>query len=218
MEKISEKICLLLLSLLLFVSCSMADSEEDFEINDDSFLKSQIEAKYSQTLWTSALSPDALEEKHDTLPGILTSVRVTRDNLYAGGQDTFAPVYPYLEGFGSLDISDLSAEVRSFLDGFCASFCAQGDAYSYMEENRQYELAIFLFDLKEKWSGYPADDVALFSSYIYGKPLIDDRLFLVPIRFISESGDYIDCDIFLSDDAGEWRVSQIRAKWRNDAE
>ncbi len=208
-------------SMPLFFSlggCSQATEEiAADEESDEAFLKQSVEAKSAETDWAEALASGALTEKHDSVAGILKSVRITQDNVFAGRQDTFAPIYPYIDGFGSLDISNLGGDAKEVLDGFCDGFIAGENVFSYMSSPRQYELALFLYDLKEHISASKRGAKAHnFTSYIYAKPVISDELFLETVRFKADSGEYLDVDIYLENEGGVWRINQLDGKWQDE--
>ncbi len=205
----------LMILQVAFFACS-SESSEASAITDSeaNFLKQSVDKKRNEIDWTLPLNHGILAEKHDSVEGILRSVRVTKDNIFAGRQDTYAPVYPYLDGFGSLDISNLGAEAKEVIDGFCTAFTTGGDGFTYLPECRQYGLAFFLYDISEHTGSPHTREKLKYTSYICGKPIIRDDMFFVPVRFSENNGDFVDVELYLQSFPSGLKIQQINAKWK----
>ena len=205
----------LMIFQVAFLACTSESTEEgviaDFEAN---FLKQSVDKKRNEIDWSLPLNHGVLTEKHNSVEGILKSVRVSKDNVFAGRQDTYAPVYPYLEGFGSLDISDLGSEAKEVVDGFCTAFTTGGDGFVYLQECRQYEFSLFLYDITEHTGSAHTKEKPKYTSYICGKPVIRDDMFFVPVRFSDDNGEFIDVDLYLHNTPEGLKIHQINAKWK----
>ena len=210
-----------LFPLSVLQSCAMSSSETESESalsDDDVFLKSAIESEYEKTQWTENLSDISKMESSVFLPGARKNIAQTPENAIATEGGATLPVYPSIEGFGSLDTSALSKECRQFLDSFCKSL-SQGEesAFDFMRKDREYLLSLFLFDAKEKWeSAYsePFPEKERFSSWRYAAPFFAKDLFLVKVCFFLpseiDSKGFFNVELFLDSADGKFSINQIR--------
>lgn len=213
-----------LFSLSVLQSCAMNSSETESEnavLDDDVFLKSAIEKEYENTNWSENLCDVSKMESAVFLPGARKNIAQTPENAIATEGGASLPVYPSIEGFGSLDTSAISKECRTFLDSFCKSLSeGKESAFDFMKKDREYLLALFLFDAKEKWEATystPFPEKARFSSWRYSAPFFAKDLFLVKVCFFLpseiDSKGFFNVELFLDVDDredGNFSINQIR--------
>ena len=137
----------------LFFSCS--DMKELKKADEEDTLRALSETLSQEIPWTSQIEADRLTRNIKTSDGILKSIALTPVIVISSGdREQENPVYPYLEGFGSLDVSDIPLPIRSVLDSFCLSLSKDTDADSYMSKKGLYSLALFYKDLSESASEF----------------------------------------------------------------
>ena len=201
----------------IFFSCAMngtENAEDNRENAGGDFLRSRIESQFNETVWLEGLSSSAKKTLASNVPGAKKGIPATPETASATDTAADAPIFPYIEGFGILDSSSLSAEAKSALDGFCAALASGNDASGFMTESRKYEFSIFLFDLKENYQsifGVDFPENAIFDSWKYAAPVFGDDFFLVIVRFFANK-KYFDAEIYLDESENGWRVNQIRAR------
>lgn len=133
---------------VLFSSCS--DMKEMKKAEEEDTLRSLSEQLSLQIPWTNQIEADRLTRNIKTSDGILKSIALTPVIVISGGAEVQeSAVYPYLEGFGSLDVSDIPVPVKSVLDGFCSAVLKDTVADNYMSKKGLYSLALFYKDLPE---------------------------------------------------------------------
>jgi hypothetical protein len=150
--------------------------------------------------------------------GIDKAVKLTPQTIPASGTVP-AAVYPFIDGFGSLDTSLIPQELRTALDTVCRTISSRENADQLMASGCLYSYVLFLEDFTAGWKetfGEPVPDkqnsTDLFSEEIYGAPFINDD-YEIPVRFKCAKGyaDILFC--FIKNDSG-YKLTQIEIeKW-----
>lgn len=137
--------------LCFFASCSEKKSADSY-FNVASTLRYAADEKAKSAKWTDEIEADRLSSDIFTFATIEKSVplspSVLSASLFVSKSDG---IFPYLEGFGSLDVSGMIEEVKIVLDGFCSAISKGNDADSFIEKTSLYELVFFYEDLKTGW-------------------------------------------------------------------
>lgn len=196
---------MILLPLCLLSACSQLNQTK--KADDDIETLRALSENIAKTVpWTDALEQGRLTQNIAVTDGIEKRVALSPLSVIAGkGEDSVAPKYPVLEGFGSLDITELPAEVKAQLERFCAAFLADETTDAFMAAGSLYSLALFYNDIQEKQIS--------FSAYRYGEPFVATDFCQVPVRFSGDKGNAsVSFFFILENDA--WKVDQIQIrKW-----
>ena len=217
-------------SLCFLFSCS--DSSNAQVTQDSSSLKSIAEQKYKQTDWTKALEGDRLTQvisSVDTVEKrIQLSPSVIINSSYAS---SLPPVFPYLEGFGSLDVSNFNSSVKALSVKFASALCNGEMDSSLFEKDNIFEAALFENDLKNLWKTEFSQDFPenkkeqdsketeadvketfiLFDEYLFGEPFEMNSLYEVPVRFIRKNTGTVDVMVyFFKDEEKSWKIDQLK--------
>lgn len=116
-------------------------------------------------------------------------------------------IYPYIEGFGSLDNRGITTELRQVLDGFCAALNAQDDITPFMEEGMEHLPLFFTSDLKTSLHSQ-SGDAPLFEKTLYAKPFFGGDSITVPVRFIK--GElHTDIEVCLENKEASHKIIQL---------
>ena len=222
----------LFLITVLLISCSNKNKIES-NLHYKNTLKYKIDERFNSVDWTKEIEKDRLTaniSKLDTINNNIPLTPIVVLNSKYG--QTAKPIYPYIEGFGSLDLSNLTKEQRNILDNFCNAIKSQENADSYMETSSKYELYLFINDLKENWEStfntkfpYPTEEQAetnttnttnttkkiptLFDSFFYGEPFQLNQYCELPVRFIFDKG-FVDVMISLIQTESVWKINQLK--------
>lgn len=203
--------------LICFSSCSKSKSSSD--VNSSSgFIQEIFSARKVE--WTAELENSSESGKKNVSPRLPEKIRlnaVSYGVFVANNKDS---LYPYIEGFASLDLTALNTEAEEVLKGFCKAFCASESLDSFMAEKSISELVFFKSDTDALFSSAEKEKADSESStesaenegftYIYGKPFVTDDTFEVPVCFISKKGR-LTVYLYL-DKKSDWKIEQIQIK------
>lgn len=196
---------------ILFFSCS-ADSSIDLSSGAEETLRQLAAKKEEELLWTRELESVRLTKEINTSSAVSSSVKLSPE-IYSVSNSDFIPLYPSISGFGSLNTTEISAELKKFLDEFSNSVAAWKLESSYMKTSSVFSLVVFKYDVEHKWKSFFGKDFEiseenpLFSSFFYGEPFFEEQSIIVPVRFKNESG-FIDIHLYI-DKSDEFKVVQI---------
>lgn len=205
------KILPLVLACAALASCA-AQSASDFS-DDEVSLRAEADLRADAAKWTRELEPSRLSENISTMGGTREGMELSPAAAALSNGRSEA-VYPFLEGFGSLDTRLLEGDTRAALDGFCAALFSGESVDSFFSPDSPFEKSFFMEDLETEWNaafGEPlpqaSADEPLFSSALYGEPFIDENGSEVPARF-SRDGKSIDALFFFSSDGSERKITR----------
>lgn len=226
--------------MIFFSSCSQNQSSDIVYLNEDT-LKTFTEEKENSVQWTRELESARLLRDISKHQAVSDSVKLSPLVMCVTDIQYFEKdIYPFLPGFGSLDISSVSNELRSFLDDFCKSVSLWLFDESKVEPYAVFSFALFKFDLETKWklefgSEFPLEnsngektdssettsetkenssETQVFSNWIYGEPFFDEDNIQIPVRFYCEKGSV---DVVLYSSKENFKISQIQIqKWNKN--
>lgn len=212
-------------------SCSNNSSDVDV-FDETETLKYEATRLETELDWQNEIEGEILTKEIKKKVGIDSSrVTLTHRAVLANeksGDDE--KIYPYLEGFGSLDLSDFTmendAERRKLVEDFCNALVERKECEEFFDKDSIFALAIFLDDLKaatginyfelmdvdEKEN---IDSIRRILSYILGKPLSDEAYFSVPVRFkvgTDSKKENLDVEIFLEKYGEAWKIDEIEVR------
>lgn len=192
---------------LIIVSCKKTET-------DGSLASIQSTLRFSISnltlTWEDEIEGDFFNAKAKSELGIKKNVALSPESYIVSTESRDKPVYPSIQGFGSLDTSDINGMARDVLNGFFAAVKADTDADSFVDARHIATLIFFLSDLKKVFS----DNNGSFSLFFYGKPFITDVDFGVPVR-LTEGGIFLDLLVYLNKDS-DWMINQIQIKKRQE--
>ena len=198
--------------LLIFISCS-SNNEEIVKYNVDENLHTIVSQKNEELIWTRELESVRLLKDTKKMEGVASSVKLSK-NVVIASENLYPKIYPYLEGFGSLDTTLVSADLDKLLKTFASSLCFGVFDESLFNSQAVFSFVLFQNDLKNLWKELFKQDMPTFSteeqetiaasqkvftSWVVSKPYVFDNEIQVTIRFKKES-KYIDVMLFVSVD------------------
>lgn len=175
----------------IFLSCSNESNSLIF-FDQENSLRSQSTERSLQIIWTAEneapVDDNMLENK--TLEGswvatteLSAEFAENIESLFITHFELDQPIYPHLQGFGSLNISIFPPPLVSVLDVFLKSLQTENIDVSVFIEGKSYLKTLIEYDFKP---------LPQLTTWILGEPfLIDgiDRLvFEIPIRFVFDTG------------------------------
>lgn len=205
--------------LLIFISCS-ANNEEIIKYNVDENLHTIVSQKNEELIWTRELESVRLLKDTKKMEGVAASVKLSK-NVVIASENNYPKIYPYLEGFGSLDTTLVSADLDKLLKTFASSLCFGVFDESLFNSQAVFSFVLFQNDLKNLWKELFKQDMPtfpeeeqetisnsqkVFTSWIVSKPYVFDNEIQVTIRF-KKDAKYIDVMLFVS---VENKIEQIQ--------
>lgn len=202
MKFITNRNILFLFSFLMFFGCSNASQNQNFVIDEDN-LKAAVLSRTQNLQWTQELEKSRLSQKINPEDKISDKLRYSPSVMIAveGGISTNA-VYPVIDGFGSLDISDIDPGAINLIDSFCIAYKKGESCDQFMAENSIYSLSLFLFDASEEdFSVYGMD-------WVIGKAFVSESSIEIPVR-IFNAKKYIDVNFFMRQDKETYKILDL---------
>lgn len=179
-------ISILLISVVFF-ACSNTQSSI-IVVPDSETLRSESDVRYSQVLWSSEIEGDRLSDPENTDGDLAQFLPQALGSLNSGGKPF---VYPELTGFGSLDTTELTTDVRNKIDSFIKDFFEGNNTSSSLRSGRKW----LPFVLRSSFNSFTKCD-----KWIYGKPYIsaDNKypVYEMPVRLYS-GNTYVDIIVSL---------------------
>ena len=188
----------------ILASCSHNSSESDFDMNT---LRKESDQLSSEIKWEQDIESSILLKKISGADGFVKSLAGNPQFVFASGAEAdYEPIYPQIEGFASLDMSNCPEAAKRILDDFCNSTASARNTESYMASGCMYSLVLFKYDLKNL--GYTT-----FDSYILGEPFVSPEILQCPVRFIKGDDVILDVLIYLKEDSpGFYKIHNIALK------
>lgn len=186
----------------------------------DENLHTIVSQKNEELIWTRELESVRLLKDTKKMEGVASSVKLSK-NVVIASENLYPKIYPYLEGFGSLDTTLVSADLDKLLKTFASSLCFGVFDESLFNSQAVFSFVLFQNDLKNLWKElfkqdmptFPAEEQEtiaasqkVFTSWVVSKPYVFDNEIQVTIRFKKES-KYIDVMLFVSVDN---KIEQIQ--------
>lgn len=177
------------ISVLFFTGCSRSDIAD--KLLQTKHLKKTADEYREQNQWTLELEKTRLSEKISSMDYISSEIRLNPDAFmaYEAGREKPA-VYPEIDGFGSLDISDNDANAMAELYSFMTDFKQGKECETYFDQDSVFSLVLLVNDLS---------DFDLKNSYWYsGRAFVGEHAVQVPVRMVS-SNRYVDMNVYLKE-------------------
>ena len=215
-----KSISIIIVSSLLLTAVSCANSHTVIlSDNAGETLRSQSDKKNREILWTRELESMRLVQDITHTDSVDKAVKLTPKSIVVSSVQA-RPVYPFIDGFGSLDTSLITQDIRNVLDTFCRNVSTGLNADMCMADGCLYSYVLFTDDLKSGWKSSFEEDipevsenVPLFTRMIYGAPFIDAADYEIPVRFECSEG-YIDILLYFEKKGSDYKINQIEIqKW-----
>lgn len=231
---------LFILSLFISFMFSCSNSSRiDYSDEEDS-LKNALEKKINSVSWTKELEENRLSSSISSVDSVEKNIRLTPSVfLNSRFSSELNPIYPYLEGFGSLNIAGFDSQIKLMAERFSDLLLKGTVDDSFFNKEDVFELALFMKDLKDSWQDvfgepYPSkekdgeqaneanlesedaavledeSEISLFDDYIIGEPFEMNSLYEVPVRFIRNDVGFVDIIFFFFKKADAWNINQLR--------
>ena len=192
---------LLILSFFVLFSCTNNSGTQIPVIYEES-LKDISDKRNAELNWTKEIESVRLIRDINKSSSVISTVKLSPEIMAVSVQEN-PPVYPFLEDFGSLDTTNLSNELREFLDSFCSKICTWEFDDSLMDSNYVFSLILFKYDVEQLYNNSKIQ----FSDYIYGEPFIDKDVITAPVRF-STNDVTLDISVYV-DKSSSFKINQI---------
>lgn len=178
------------MSILILLSSCSNSAVSDKLLNSES-LKSVTDSKRENLQWTLELEKTRLSEKIHTFDYISPTNKLNPDTFMAFEAGNERPaMFPQLNGFGSLDITDIDPSALAVVDKFCSSVIKNEECEQLFEENSVYSLVLFMHDTKN----YDYN-----SNWWYvGKGYFEGGALEIPVR-ITNGRENLDLKIYLKE-------------------
>lgn len=195
---------------LFFAVFSICSCRKKVEFSENSSIKESLLSSFSEKKfdWTD----DVWEVSEKTVNNVKipSGLQLTPELFAASLEKQKELIFPYIEGFGSLDVSDLNSEASSVIKAFCSNFCAGLQLEQFVEEKSIETLVFFCSDVKNFFDSHKKINRDVFTDFIYGKPFISDNSFQVPVSFWNESVR-LTVFVYLNQES-DWKINQIQIK------
>ena len=202
--------CTLLFLLITLSSCSHAPATKITGTVEET-LRYSIIQKEGSVNWTKAMEENRLLEKIDTYEGIDKTVRLSMD-VFKAYRNPKDPVYPYIENFGNLDITNLSTIYKQQIRYLFQVLNTDLNNLPENLINNKYLFNYIFFknDLLSEWKSnynldYPSTNA--FTKYLIGEPFISKELVQIPVRLYHDKG-IVDICVYIIPDENSL-ISQI---------
>lgn len=207
---------------LFYVSCSSGNNSENLSAGTENLLlmSQKIEDK---TVWTRELEAVRLISDITKEEKILSSIQLKPPVINVSNID-FPPVFPVLEGFSSLDLSQTPDDLISFIKNVSDSVSDFSLSKIKSTKNGMESLIYFQNDLKAGYENYFSlkfpeylnqneDEKSgvrekIFSSYLIGNPVSRENIVIALVRFYKNES-FMDVQMYIENNE-DFKLSQIR--------
>ena len=141
---------ILFFSFAFFIcSCSNSNGAEIANLSDEN-LREITDERENAILWTRELEAVRLTRNYKVNQMVSSKMILSPEAIsFANTRRNF--IYPSLDGFGSLDTSAISSEMRDFLSRTCSSISKWNLSAVKMSSAREFSLILFKYDVEHSW-------------------------------------------------------------------
>ncbi|MCF0242369.1 MAG: hypothetical protein HUK25_07000 [Treponema sp.] len=202
--------------LFLFFSCSNSENVTETIDSSDS-LKSLVNGKTESALWTKEIEGERLKKDISRTDYVSSSLRLTSEVMKVSSYPE-DPVFPFIEGFASLDISNIPVSTIQIVKDFCSAISK--DIYSgetFFNRESIFSFVFFIDDLENIFFNRKIDEIYIiqteeslkpvFSNFILGKGFQSEHEIQIPVRFFYQT-EHLDIILFVSTETNKF--SQIK--------
>lgn len=187
--------------LILMLFCSCSDSQKKIVFTQDSeYLQSTIQNKNSNVLWTEEIEKQILTKNISDFDSINKNVNKSIElfNIIS----TSELVYPFIENFSSLDDSNYSKELYSFIETlihYIIDFDYESLSKIYSKDYF-FNFIFFKNDLdllfQESFKIENTDNSLAIIDYYIGSPVENSDFQYIPIRFLLKN-HFFDLGVYI---------------------
>jgi len=200
-----------------FIASCSAGHGNDKIFSDTNTIKELASEREKELLWTRELESVRLVLDTKKNAAVQDNI-ILEPVVMLGAQNSSGVIYPVLDGFGSLDTSSVSKDLKASLDKACTAISKWKISELNVESKNAYTAVLFKYDIENEWksnfkAAFPAvaEGSVLFSSWLYGNPFAEDESIQIPVRFFSKYGT-VDVLIFFA--ASSYHINEIQIqKW-----
>ena len=206
MKKLVKPVTGIILSIILFYSCS--NPQNSVLTTQENTLRSAVNEKNGNTTWSNELEPQILNKTANE--DILVSDKnAITPQFLASIKDLQTPVYPQLKDFASLDCSSMNSVLIQTIHDFSNALCEETqDIEKFFQSDYFFNCAFFKHDLKQLIGE------KTFSKYLICQGFESSDLTQVPVRFYIQK-EFVDLSLYLSYHGG-YKITQIEIiRWGN---
>jgi len=197
--KVYKLLAIQVFAFLLLSCTKKGPLASSFSKNDT--IQNEVEKKVNTLEWTTEIEKTLLKKKVDKSDFVSDSLPLSPSVMTCIASDSIVvPIFPELEGFANLDISDIAEDSKKVIDSFCLSVINNTIDETLFEKENLYTLVLFLYDVQ---------NYSPMLSYRIGKPFISDSVFQVPVRFCSKK-ETMDVFVYLVQNEEGSKIDQIQ--------
>ena len=207
---------------LIFLSCSSGNNSESLSTANENlfFISQKIEDK---TVWTREVEAVRLIQDITKEEKILSIIQLKPSVINISNLD-FPPVFPVLDGFSSLDLSQTPDNLISFIKNVSDSVLDFSLSKIKTAKAGTESLIFFQEDLKNGYENYFSlkfpeytnqneDEKSgarekIFSNYVIGNPVSRENIIIALVRFY-KSESFMDVQMYIENN-DDFKLSQIR--------
>ena len=190
--------------IIFLASCS--NPQASVLTSQDNTLRSAVQEKNSNTVWTKEIEPDRLKENLNSQISVKNREFIT-PQLLNSIKELQPAVYPEIKNFASLDCSAMNKNLLNTVEQICDSLCTGTDELgTFFDSSYFYNCVFFKQDLKETL-GYKEVPETLFDRYLICQGFEGYELSQVPVRFYKDK-EILDLSVYLTYH-GDYKVIQI---------
>lgn len=183
-------------------------------MTDEITLKELSNKKENEFSWTRELESVRLIVDVSKNPIVDKSIKLTPKNYVVATTEKKAKIYPYLEGFGNLDTTEINSDLMNNLKSFCNSVCSWNLSLEQIASENSFFMILFKNDVESNWKNYFKVEFEvptqgnLFDSFLIGTPFLEDSVIDFPVRFFCSFG-YVDIRVsYLSENLS--KINQLK--------
>lgn len=161
---------------IFLASCSNNVIQSESEEGSIKYAANHLE---SQTEWTNSIDGDILSQEIKSPEDFDKSVKISPNNIYLlSSEKNYENIFPYIQNFGSLNISTYDENALSFIQDFCDAFIKEQPTDSFFEENHIYTSVVFKYQLEKIFN-----QNIQFTKYLLGEAFVFENYLECPVRF-----------------------------------
>lgn len=210
-----KKVFCLIFAIFIFFSCANS-SQNEIEnpvAEKNEYLIKNSKNRESQIVWTRELEAVRLVQNIGQDVAISSAIKLNPKIIDVSNIQS-EPIYPFLQDFGSLDLSKVPVELLDFVKSVSNSIQIFSLSEIKISSIAKESLIYFSNDIKNKYkSNFKKDFPELnpeiqksekpekiFSSYLIGTPLLRNDCQIVPVRFYEKS-EFVDVNLYIKKDS-----------------
>ncbi len=193
--------------ILFFFSCSNDSGSTYSDTPENNSIRSSVEQTKNSIQWVDESKGGSEENAQIENNTWEPTSRITIENgeiapLFFQHLNADVALYPYLDGFASLDTSSVPNHLYQFILDFLDSLNTKNIDASFFNEEQLYLKTIIQYEMRE----YP-----VIVSHVIGEAFLFDNpsgAYEIPIRLVFENG-YANCFLYCELDGDTYKVEQF---------